>query len=491
MSTYSSFTKQLSLVGILQVLIRLRAIFILPLITKILGVVEYGMWSQFTVSMEFLFPIISLGLTGALTRFLAAERDRQKIREGFYSILAIMLGLAVLAVLLIVTFGSFLADRFFDGSLSLLYLLCATLILFTIIQLGLAYFRTFKQTVKYSVLFLSESYGGLILIYFMVTGGYHIYDILFGLFLLKLLKFFVIAYFIVRDIGIGIPRFGHIREYMHFSTPSVPSNISGKAVQLSDRYVIAYYLGLGAVGIYTPAYTLGTMISMLVEPFAFILSPFLADAFDNKREDQVRTFIHYSFKYFLVIGIPLVVGLSVLAKPLLLVLSTPEIAEKAYMITPYVAIAILFYGLTSIISEIYSLFKKTRQIAQAWVIAGVINIGLNLLLVPRYGIRAAAVTTLVAFAIVFFILYFQGKRLLSFTFDWVIIGKSVALSGLFGLMLLIFQPYSLLSLVLAVVLSTIFYGAGIYMTQAITKTEITFFKSLLGKSKNSVIGPSD
>ena len=62
-----------------------RNIFLLPILTRSLGVNVYGLWSQLYALIELLTPLFLLRLPSAFTRFLAAEQDVEAIRSGFWT----------------------------------------------------------------------------------------------------------------------------------------------------------------------------------------------------------------------------------------------------------------------------------------------------------------------------------------------------------------------------------------------------------------------
>jgi O-antigen/teichoic acid export membrane protein len=98
-------------------------------------------------------------------------------------------------------------------------------------------------------------------------------------------------------------------------------------------------------------------------------------------------------KYSLALAIPSVVEQSLLSKPLLTIFSIPEIAKLGYLITPFLAQAGLLFGLHAITMQILVLEKKTGITGTIWIVAAILNLGLNVIFVPRIGILGAAATT--------------------------------------------------------------------------------------------------
>ena len=98
---------------------------------------------------------------------------------------------------------------------------------------------------------------------------------------------------------------------------------------------------------------------MLLAPFSILLPSVLPAYHDNNNVEKVRIFLKYSMKYFLLVAIPTTFGLSILSKPILMILTTPTIAMNSYLITPFTALSALLFGVYAIASNI--LISKKKQ----------------------------------------------------------------------------------------------------------------------------------
>jgi len=237
----------------------------------------------------------------------------------------------------------------------------------------------------------------MILIVIFILGGQGLLGAVMGFLITSLILFLVMGFFIVHGIGITIPTFRNLQEYLSFGLPTVPGNLSSWVVNSSDRYIIALFLGAAYVGYYSPGYTLGNILTMFIAPLSFILPAILSKLYEENDLQGVQTILQYSLKYFLILAIPSSIGLSVLSKPILSILSTPEIASNGYLITPFTAMSAIFYGIYTILVQILFLEKKTIITAKVWIGAALINFGLNLFAIPFLGIVGAAITTFCAF----------------------------------------------------------------------------------------------
>jgi O-antigen/teichoic acid export membrane protein len=287
---------------------------------------------------------------------------------------------------------------------------------------------------------------------------------------------------IVSDIGIAVPRFRNLREYLSFGLPTVPGNLSSWVINSSDNYLIGILLGIAYVGYYAPGYALGNIVTMFIAPLAFMLPAILSKHYDENNVTELQTVLKYSMKYYLILTIPSVIGLSLLSKPILMIVTTPEIAEAGYLITPFVALSALLFGIYAIIMQIIILEKKTKVLGFIWIIAAILNFGLNLVLIPYIGIIGAALTTLISFAfgLIATIYYSSSYFPEGLSSD---MRKSIPRTIFASLWMIpivvVLQPIGIILIILAICLCAAVYFAILITLKGITKEEILFFSNCL------------
>jgi O-antigen/teichoic acid export membrane protein len=215
-------------------------------------------------------------------------------------------------------------------------------------------------------------------------------------------------------------------------------------------------------------------------PFSLLLPSVLPQYYDKNNIEKVSSFLNYSTKYFLLIAIPSAFGLSVLSKPLLSVLTTPEIALNGYLITPLTALSTLIFGVYAIISNVLVLEKKTKVIGSIWIIAATLNLVLNIVLVPYFGIIAAATTTLLAYVVAFILTLRYSTKF--FNFDYKFILKSITASTIMSAFIIFINPQNLINIIITIIISTIIYFGLILVLKGIKKEEFNLFKAMFGKN---------
>jgi len=478
MREYVVLAQRVGLIGITNLLIGLSGVILLPILTKTLPIEEYGLWVQIVVTIGLIPAVVMLGLPYTMVRFLAAAKKKEEIQEGFYSIAFIVLFTSAIASLLLFLFSKSLAATLLDGNVIIAKILSLIIFIECLNGLLLNFFRTFQQIKRYSAFSFIHTYLNVALVAYFVLSGYGILGATIGLLISRFFTFLIMASLVVAQIGIKLPRFIHVKEYLAFGLPTVPGNLSSWIVNSSDRYVIGAFLGTAFVGYYAPGYALGNIISMFMAPLAFMLPPVLSKYYDEHNIRAVKTVLRYALKYFLLVAIPSVFGLSLLSKPLLIVLSTPEIASQGYMITPIIAMSSLVFGMYVVIAQGIVLAKKTKITGTIWMIAATLNLGLNIVFVPYLGIIGAAVTTLLAFVVGFALTAYYSFKYLPFDIDFSFITKSVFASIIMSSVIIKWNPAGTLNIITTIGICAIVYSMILLLLKGIKKEEIRFFREL-------------
>lgn len=483
-SIYQKFAKDAAVIGIAQLILRLKSLILLPLVARILGAADYGIWIQAGITLSLIAGFCELGISFAFIRFFAGETDKKKIRQGFFAVFITVFSLSCVGALILFLFATSVAQTFFGGkeATNIVWLCAVILPFFSINNLFLFFFRTFRKMNLYALLMLTQGFGEVALAAGLILAGWDIFGAMLAMLIAYFVSELVMLFIIIKQIGVSFPplaSFAKIKDYIRFGLPLIPGDFALWIANTSDRYVIALFLGISFTGIYSAAYGLGGIVAMYMSPLNLVLVPTLAYLYDNHRVQDIKVYLFHSLKYFLLLAIPSTVGVSLLAKPILQVLATPEFGSAGAIVTPFVAMSFLLRGCYGIIYQPLLLAKKTRILGIVWGIAATLNLGLNLLLIPRLGIIAAAITTLISFAVATGIACYVSFKYLRFDIDWVFILKSLSATAVMSGIILLFNPTGVLDLLLTTVAGAVVYFIVIYLMRGISPKEIAFFKGLM------------
>jgi len=167
--------------------------------------------------------------------------------------------------------------------------------------------------------------------------------------------------------------------------------------QRSDIFILSKMATLAAVGYYTAGYRLFAISQVLPKSFNTTLFPVLTGLFPRSRESFLKT-NSLSIRYLLVALLPIAAGIHGLAEPVVRVLFGKGFGS-AVPILKVVIWTLVPYGVTKVLAS--SLFASNRQVIdlKVNVVGLVANLGLNLILIPRYGALGCAWATLISMCV--------------------------------------------------------------------------------------------
>ena len=168
---------------------------------------------------------------------------------------------------------------------------------------------------------------------------------------------------IISDIKLGLPL------VLTFCMDFILSGI--------DRYIIAIFLSVNAVGDYSVGYKVASIILIFPRAIGAVLPQLLSKSIDNSDQNLAKRMVEKSIKIFMLISIPFCFGSIILGKPLITFLANEEIAQKCIFVMPIIAIGSIFFGLYIILSDILFIHLKTKELFKINLTAALSNIVLN------------------------------------------------------------------------------------------------------------------
>ncbi|HNW37604.1 MAG TPA: flippase [Methanosarcina vacuolata] len=487
MVSYQKFAKDVGFIGTVQVLTSLGTFFLLPIITKTLGTYDYGLWAQINITVSLISPLALMGLSMGFVRFLSSETEIKIIREAVYSILFFVTVSGLFASFLLYTFAEPLATFGFKDPHATYFIQAGSLlILLSVIEsISLFYFRIFRQIQTFSYLTLFETFGKLFFILFLLKMGYGLLGVIAATLLVQGFIFLISLLMIISQIGFVIPRFTYMKEYLQFSLPLTPNSLVRWITESSDRYMVTYFLGLRSVGVYSAACSIGSLIQLFVSSLQLILLPELSKLFDENKMDEVRIYMSHSLRYFLLVSIPAVFGLSALAKPLLGILTTDDFLSGWFVI-PITAFSGLLAGIFQIFVNTMLLIKQTKTATYINIVAAVSNVLINLLLIPSIGIVGASLSTLFSYFLMSVLCMHISLKHFKLDFYLHDIAKSVLSSVVMYLFVSYFAISSIIELFEIAGIGVLIYLVMMFLVGGFTDHELSLIRRYLFRVKSEV-----
>lgn len=400
-----------------HVLIYLKGIFLIPLIIKTVGVSIYGGFTLLSSYLGFFYGLSSWGAGIKAMRYLPSAQERSRRQALFFpqfyfqALSLSVLSLGMILVDPVVQPLLFKGEVHYTSSLIPFYLL--TYFLYT---QGADYFRYTSRVQVMILVTLIFPYLHLVLIWicFAVLHSLEINQLIILHGLAALAVALPCLYFVGRELGVCVLFFKarELRANIRLGFPLVINFIVDFILSGIDRYFIAFYLSVKAVGYYSPAYALGSLIAFVPKAMGTALPQLLSQAIDSEQQFEAQRMLDYALKIFLLLAIPFVLGALVLDSHILSLLANQEVARQARGVVPLVALGTLFYGLNMLLMNIFFVRLETDLILKLNLMAALFNVVSNCLLLFYFPhIIIAAATTLLSYLLVFvFLLRIVSQR---------------------------------------------------------------------------------
>jgi len=473
---YTNFGRQVSYVVGANIAIGLLGFIQLAILTKGLGITLYGTWSLIIVTISVIVPFALLSLNDAIVRFLTAEKDKGRISEDFLSALATVCICGITFSILLFLFSDYLASLIFKDINSSSYIkLASILILFNSLDgLTLAFFRMQLKMGLFVAFNLGQNIIRVGFIFAALSLGYKLTGVIFAVIGSEVIFLILKLFITLRQTGLHMPHFSNIKSYLRWGIPLTPNVAILWIIDVSDRYVISYFLGVAAVGIYNAAYTIAGYATFILLPLGTVLYPTIIKSYEEGRISETKNYLKYSLKYFMMIAVPSAFGLTILAEPLLSILTRPEfVAGKA--VVPFVAFGTVLFGFYRIYLYIILLANKTHLTLRLLGISAIINIILNILLIPLMGILGAAVATFVAYGVLGILGLMVSRRYMKFDLSLHFMLKSAIASSIMMLCIWLLNPKSITTVLISILCGILIYFGVLLITKGLNKSEISFF----------------
>ena len=208
------------------------------------------------------------------------------------------------------------------------------------------------------------------------------------------------------------------KTMLAYSIPMIGFELASVVLSLGDRYVIQNKLGAGDLGVYSAAYNLSDYIKIvLITSVASAVMPVYLRLHAQEGEAATLDFLQQVLHFYLMVSVPVVLGLVVVGEPLVALVASSKYAAGAGII-PWVVAGMALEGLLPIIGAALYIQKRSRVILQIVVVAAVVNIAANWLLVPVYGITGAAWATFGSYALMLLLALLASGGVLRLAVPW-------------------------------------------------------------------------
>lgn len=386
---------------------KLLTFLLMPLYTHVLTQGEYGTVDLLVQAANLLIPLVSLGINESIMRFGAdGENDpRTVFTTGFATIMIGFGGFCCLypALRLIAGLAVYLPYIYLFILCSMLHYLCARLT------------KAMGNVRRFAVGgVLGTALTLLLDVLFLVVLDYGIVGYLLAIILSDVCT---TVYLIFASKLYTLLRFDYIRKstwksMLRYALPLIPTTVLWWITDVSDRYIVKWFLGADANGLYAVSYKIPTILVLLCSIF---MDAWQLSVLGEKSAKERQDFFSKVFSMFHAVIFTAAGGLIVFAKVITKVLVSDAFYDS-WQYIPTLLIATAFSCLVTFLGTVYVVEKRSTSTLWTSFLGAGMNVVGNVLLIPVFGVHGAAVSTALSYMLVFLIRAVHTRRFIPI--DW-------------------------------------------------------------------------
>jgi O-antigen/teichoic acid export membrane protein len=185
-----------------------------------------------------------------------------------------------------------------------------------------------------------------------------------------------------------------LREALAFGLPRVPHGVAQQVMAVGDKFILTFFVPLSEIGLYAMGVSVGLIQKVVLAAFEYAWAPFY---YATVREPGAQRVFSAVTTYGVAILALMTAGLSAIAADLLTVVTHGQYTAAAGVVA-WTSLGVFFQGVYLMTSIGLNITKRTEYYPVATAISATVNIGLNVLLIPRFGIMGAAYANGAAYA---------------------------------------------------------------------------------------------
>jgi len=471
LSTSRSVARNTGVVVLGNVTFRIISIFVTIYLARYLGVVEFGKFSVVFVYIAFFNILTDLGLQTILVREMARDKSNtQKLIGNAYIIRIILTVTAMILSMLVIRLMSYPED-------TTVYIYIAA---FTIFFLS---FNDFYGTIfrvnlrmEYSIFakLVARILSAILILWIIFSRG-TLTQVFIALVFSEIVKMLISYHFSRRFVR---PRFDiDLKQWKYLLKECFPIAISSIVVIIYmriDVIMLSKMVGDASVGIYSAAYRISEPLMLFPGAFMISLFPVMSRYFKTSNDKLMKVF-SLSLKYLLIISLPIAVGAMLTADRIILLVYGEAFADSS------AAFQILIWGLVlaslnMVLLNMLTAINKQHFNTITYIIAMVVNVAMNLILIPILSYNGAAFTNVATKLLIFGLSFYFISR----NFGSVPIQRLVLKPLICSLLMGGFVYYFIsLNLFLLIPLAAVIYVISLLALKVMSDEEIELIKSMI------------
>jgi O-antigen/teichoic acid export membrane protein len=407
-----------------SILSKLIAVALLPLYTRYLTPADYGAAEVLFSAVVAASIIVRLGAIEALLRFYykADEDPAAVLRSSFAALFWATTAGALLALPFAEPLSQALLDRPDAG---LVRIAIGGLWVLTLLEFLLTIFRLEERARPFFVTTMANVLVTIPVTVALVVGeGDGARGLLLGSYGTGAV--FVAGLIVVHRRRLALLWDGPLlRRLMRFGLPTMPAELSLYSLNFIDRIILVRSAGLAEAGLYSLAVKFGQGVNVFVRGFQLAWPPL---AYSIRDDEDARRAYSVVVTLFTAGCAFAVTAMWLLARWIVRALAAPDFFGS-YKAVGLVTTGVTLYALYMVLVVILGRTGRTEFNLPATIAGTVVNVALNLALVPSMGIVGAGLALVASYIVVLALMYAFTQRLFPVPYEWGRLARIVLVAG--------------------------------------------------------------
>ena len=412
---------------------RILGLLLLPLYTRYLSPSDYGKVETLIAFTIVIGIVLRMGITSALFRFYFDSPEPEKRRVVLRTSFWFTMSMATLGLVAGVALSPEISQLLFGSSDD--WELVAASFVNLWVNMNYEQLTSLFRLEERSSAFVSASLANI----FLTVGATLILvvgldagplGVIVGNFAGTLVVYLALVGYRREQLGLQFDR-GLLREMNRFGVPLMPTALFLWTTNFSDRLFLVKLADTTEVGLYSVGVRIASAMVLLLTAFR-LAWPAFAYSIEDDREAR-RTYA-YVLTYLVLVTTWVATGLTLLSPWLVDWLAAPSFASASRVVGPLTFAAVAFGGYIVVAIGV----GRARRTQFNWAVTGAaaaVNVALNLILIPPYGMMGAAVATIAAYATMFVGMSWWSQRIYHVPYQWrrvltaALTGAALAVTG--------------------------------------------------------------
>ena len=418
-----TFGRQSLIYGFGHILARLVTFLLLPFYTNIFSTEEYGVISLAYAFIGFASILFHYGMDTALMKFYITENKEEKL-SVFSTVWILQLCTSFIFAFLMVWLAPFISEIILGKNASLYVLKLSAIILAVDVlwQIPMLLLRAEERSIQFVLFNLFNVLATIAFnYYFVVKMDLGISGVFVGNIFASIMMVVFLAPFIFKRLHLRLLSPELLKIIIKFGLPFVPAGIFTMIMELADRYLLEWMIGTSAVGIYSAGYKLGMFGLLLVMGFNMAWTPFFLKKGNDK--DAPILFSQITTYFLGIYGLVAIILSLYIGEIVRFDFGAYSFIGEAFWsstkIVPVIYLAYFFFGLYVLQLPAVYIPEKTKWVPAFRAAGALANVGLNLLVIPYYGVLGAAWATVFAQAIMATFIFLKTRNIYKIPFRMI------------------------------------------------------------------------